>query len=92
MDFAKAFDTVDHKKLFSVIERKGFRGTAYNQVKTYLSDRKQVISVKNAFSHTGIVEYGTESWPQGIGLGPVLFNLYFNDLFQLKTLGEKQFC
>ena len=47
LDFSKAFDTVNHEILMSKIQHNGIRGVTLSWFKSYLSNRKQYISVKN---------------------------------------------
>ena len=49
-DLTKAFDTVDHEILFKKLNYYGIRGTALSWFKSYLSNRKQCVSIANSLS------------------------------------------
>ena len=76
VDFKKTFDTVNHNILLAKLAHYGVEN---NLFKTYLINRKQHVIVNGQTSNDALIELGV---PQGLGLGPLLFLIYINDLNQ----------
>lgn len=84
IDLAKAFDSIDRKLLFQKLVDIGIRNTALDWFKSYLSDRKQVVTICGKNSEPRDVNYGVI---QGSNLGPLLFLIYINNLDTLNISG-----
>lgn len=80
VDFSKAFDLVDHGILLQKLHHYGIRGKALELIWSYLSQRKQVVQLANTCSAVKSIQTGV---PQGSILGPLLFNLYLNDIINI---------
>ena len=78
LDLSAAFDTVDHKILFSTLQSHfGIFGTALSWFRSYLTNRSQSVFINDLKSDSQILHFGV---PQGSVLGPILFLLYTKPL------------
>ena len=83
LDFAKAFDTVNHEILLSKLEHYGITGIVNDWFRSYLSLRPQKVKINGFLSDEQYIKCGV---PQGSVLGPLLFLIYINDMPYASTI------
>ena len=83
VDFSRAFDTIDHNILSEKLKMYGLDDISQKFMLEYMANRKQTTTVNGFSSSQDQVTYSTA---QGSILGPLIFILYVNDIFN--SLGK----
>lgn len=73
LDFTKAFDTIQHRLLISILHFIGLGKDAVSLLANYLDNRTQRVKIENNCSTVCSLRVGV---PQGSILGPLLFSIY----------------
>ena len=78
LDFAKAFEKVDHRILLNKLKKIGINGKIGVLIHNFLSNRQQCVAINRTTSSEAQVR--SSGVPQGSVLGPLLFLIHISDI------------
>ena len=87
MDLSKACDCLPHDILTAKLAPYGFEYSSTSLIPNYISKRYQRVKIGSVFNSYHEILRGL---PQGSILGPILFNIFINDLIFL--IQETEVC
>ena len=78
MDLSKAFDCLPHDLIIEKLKAYGVSDSSCRLMASYLSNRTQRVKIGKVVSSWAKIIKGV---PQGSILGPLIFNIFINDIF-----------
>ena len=84
-DLSKVFDCIPHNLLIAELKTSDFDHYTVRYVYSYLKNRKQCVKINDTYSDLLDIISGV---PQGSIVGPILFNIFFNDFFHVTLVAS----
>ena len=85
MDLSKAFDCMHHDLLIAKLDAYGITPSGLKLLKSYLTNRQQRVKIGNTTSEWKEILKGVL---QSFIFGPILFNIFINDMFHFITRAD----